>query len=168
MRLYIILVLISLSSCGVFNKTPQEKAFKHVRKAYEHLDKAKQLDPTISTSRVDTIKVPIVIQVSTVDSVFVPKQGDTVIVQNDRVLVKYIKLAGDSVYIYGECKADTVYIDVPVITDTIIKRESYRTAVMRILGLSKLEFWILHTFGILLLLFILIVIFYEKIKKIVL
>ena len=53
------------------------------------------------------------------DTTFVPVPGDTVTIQKDRLRVKYVRMAGDTVWIGGECLPDTIRVpvayEVPVI-----------------------------------------------------
>jgi hypothetical protein len=49
-----------------------------------------------------------------VDSIFVSPESDTVFISKERLKIKYVNLPGDSVFIEGECTADTVKITVPV------------------------------------------------------
>lgn len=54
------------------------------------------------------------------DSVFTSLPGDTVRITKDRLEIKYVKLAGEKVYIEGACLPDTLKIEVPVtVTRTI-------------------------------------------------
>jgi len=86
-----------------------------------HCRKCNQAQPTKSdtTYKIMTVEVPT----SSVDSVFVSIPGDTVIVTNDRVQLKYVRLPGkkDSVWIYGNCLPDTVEIKVPTLVTNEIK-----------------------------------------------
>lgn len=57
-----------------------------------------------------TLEIPVP-QVKT-DTIFESIEGDTVWIREDRLKIKYVNLPGDSVYIYGESMADTIYRDV--------------------------------------------------------
>lgn len=57
-----------------------------------------------------TLEIPVP-QVKT-DTVFESSEGDTVWIREDRLKIKYVNLPGDSVYIYGEAEADTIYKEV--------------------------------------------------------
>lgn len=127
--------------------SPVKRAQRHVRLAHEHIEKAKKLDPKIEFQTVvDTVQVPVITEHVKTDTLFVPTEKDTVYISKDRLRIKYVDLPGDTVYIEGECLPDTVLVEVPVIKETFIKQESYRTLVKRILGISTVEFWILHIF----------------------
>lgn len=53
------------------------------------------------------------------DTTFLPSVGDTITIEKERLRVKYVRMKGDTVYISGECLADTVFVpvnyEVPVI-----------------------------------------------------
>jgi hypothetical protein len=55
------------------------------------------------------------------DTIFESQEGDTVIIEKDRLKIKYVNLPGEKVYIEGECAADTVYIKTPVAINQTIK-----------------------------------------------
>jgi len=54
---------------------------------------------------VDTLLVHDTLLINSVqlDTLFTPIQGDTVYLTKDRLKIKYVKLAGDSVFITGKC-----------------------------------------------------------------
>lgn len=110
---YLVFLLI-LCSCGAANKL----------KRAERL--IKEAEAMGSRWHVDTIykEIPYYIDSVRVDSIFIAKVGDTVVIEKERLKLKYIRLAGDSVYIEAECEADTVYQRVPV---TITKEISAKT-----------------------------------------
>lgn len=91
----------------------------HLRQAKKHIFKAESLGAewTNDTVYINT-RVPVPeIQV---DSIVISKPGDTVVISKDRLLVKYVKLSGDTVFISGECLADTILVDVPVTITKVI------------------------------------------------
>lgn len=82
----------------------------------------KQAEAMGSSWHVDTVytEIPVYIDSVRVDSIFVAQVGDTVVIEKERLKLRYVRLPGDSVYIEAECKADTVYKRVPVtVTKTI-------------------------------------------------
>jgi hypothetical protein len=152
MKRFLIFAVIAIS---LFNCSASQRAQRHLSKAIDHIDKAKKLDPSISITRVDTVEKVVVRPESRVDSIFTSIPGDTVVIENERVKIKYVKLKGDTVYVEGVAKADTVIVKVPCESDILIKRENYKDIVRRVLGLNNLEFYLLHIFlGIFLLVFI--------------
>lgn len=109
-RTSIILLTLFLLSCGPASK---------LRRAERLISKAEEKG---ATWRVDTVykEVPLIVSQVKKDTVFESLPGDTVVIEKERLRVKYVKLPGDSVFIEGECKADTVYKEVPVtVTKTI-------------------------------------------------
>lgn len=84
-----------------------------------HLKQAEKLGSRVTT---DTVYQDVRVFVPKVqkDTVFSSMPGDTVTITKDRLQVKYVKLAGERVYIEGACLPDTVKISVPVeVTRTI-------------------------------------------------
>lgn len=105
-----IVILFILASCGAANK---------LKRAERLIAKAESMG---ATWRIDTVykEVPFYVDSVRVDSIFVAKVGDTVVIEKERLKLKYVRLAGDSVYIEAKCEADTVYQTVPVtVTKTI-------------------------------------------------
>ena len=66
------------------------------------------------------VKVPVFITETSVDTLFITKPGDTVVLNRDRLHVKYINLPGDSVFIEGKCDSVVVYKEVPVIVTNVV------------------------------------------------
>lgn len=100
---YLLIILI-LCSCGANNK---------LRRAERLIKEAEASGLKWS---IDTVykEIPVVINSVRVDSIFVAQVGDTVVIEKDRLKLKYVRLPGDSIFIEAECKADTVYKRVPV------------------------------------------------------
>lgn len=92
----------------------------HLRRAEKHLKKAELLG---SSWHVDTVykEVPFYVDSVRVDSIFVAKVGDTVVIEKERLKLKYVRLAGDSIYIEAKCEADTIYQKIPVTVTKTIK-----------------------------------------------
>lgn len=97
-------------SCGAANKLKRaEKLIKEAeaKGAVWHVDTVYQ-------------KVPIFIDSVRVDSIFIAKAGDTVLIEKERLRVKIIRLPGDSIRVEAKCEADTVYKEVPItVTKTL-------------------------------------------------
>lgn len=107
----IIVAVLLLASCGPAGKL--RRAEKLIKKAEEQ--------GAVWASDTITVKVPVVLTQTRLDSIFVSKPGDTVVLKEDRLEVRFVRLPGDSVFIEGECKADTVYKEVPVTVTNVIK-----------------------------------------------
>lgn len=112
-----ILLAMSLSSCGVGH---------YLRKAERALKKAEQLGAVITP---DTVykEIPVMVPEVHTDTVFKSVEGDTVIIEKDRLKIKYVRLPGEKVYIEGECEADTVRVTVPVTVTREIKTKGRPT-----------------------------------------
>lgn len=112
---YLVFLLI-LCSCSANNK---------LKRAERLIAKAESMG---ATWRIDTVykEIPYYVDSVRVDSIFIAKVGDTVVIEKERLRLKYIRLAGDSVYIEAECEADTVYQKVPItITKTIAAKVNW-------------------------------------------
>lgn len=94
---YLLLIVI-LSSCS---------SNYHLRRAkyHEKLAVAKGAEIDLDTLW-RTIEIPVP-EVKT-DTVFESEEGDTVVIQKDRLSIKYVNLPGEKVYIEGKCEADTI------------------------------------------------------------
>lgn len=108
------IILLILCSCA------SNKANRKLKRAERLIAQAEQLGIKWHT---DTIykEIPVFIPQVRVDSIFTSRVGDTVYLEKDRLKIKYIKLPGDSVFISGNCEADTVKISVPVTVNKEIK-----------------------------------------------
>ena len=105
MRTIVIILGFVLASCG----SPQAL----LKRAIERGAKV----------TIDTVYRDIAVIVPEVrhDSIFTSLPGDTVTITKDRLQVKYVKLAGEKVYIEGICLPDTVRVEVPVAVTTTIE-----------------------------------------------
>lgn len=138
--LILVLIAIGLSSCS-----EKSRATRQLKRAERALKKAEMLGADISADTIwRTLEIPVP-YVST-DTVFESIEGDTVVIQQDRLKIKYVNLPKDSVYIYGECEADTIYFDNPT---TVYKEISsgYTLWELVILAIAALPVgWGLFTF----------------------
>lgn len=84
-----------------------------------HLKKAIQKGAQVE---VDTVVKPITVFIPSVvkDTIFESRQGDTVRIEKERLRIKYVSLPGDSVYIHGESRADTIVREIPVTVTQIV------------------------------------------------
>lgn len=134
-------MILCLNGCS-----SQKKAQRHLSKALDHIAKAKKFDPSISLKRIDTLKVLVPIKETKVDTTFVPTPGDTVIIHKDKLTIKYLRMPGDTVWLEGVVAPDTVIVKVPCESETLIKRESYKDIVKRVLHIGNLGFVLIHVF----------------------
>jgi len=79
--------------------------------ASKHLQIAKRKDPSLFDTLVRVDSVPVIRTSVKKDTIYsYSETKDTIIFHKDRLTVKYFPLKEvDSVYISGECEADTVY-----------------------------------------------------------
>lgn len=114
---YIILLVI-LSACGPAHHLRRAERLKE--RMDEQIDKAITKGAEVKRDTVFKEIQVIVPEVKT-DTVFKAGPiGDTVTIIQEKLKIKYMKLPGDTVYIDGECEADTVKLIVPVETKTTI------------------------------------------------
>lgn len=104
----LVLILFLASSC---------RSLKSAAGLLRHADKDVQAaiakGAVIKSDTVfQQVKIPVP-QVKT-DTIFQAKDGDTVVIEKDRLLIRYIDRPGDTVEIHGECRTDTIYKEVPV------------------------------------------------------
>lgn len=65
----------------------------------------------------DTVfkEVPVFLTETKADTTFISRPADTVVLHKDRLKLKYVRFTGDTVFLSGECAADTVFQKVPVV-----------------------------------------------------
>lgn len=103
--LLLILMLMSCSSTW--------RASRHLRIANKHILKAEAFGAVWSADTVYKVVDVVVPQVK-IDTLIQTVQGDTVFIDKERLSLKFIRLPGDSIFIEAECKADTIYKEIPV------------------------------------------------------
>jgi hypothetical protein len=116
----------------------------HKNRAIHHYNKAKDLDSTFAL--MDTFKttVPVVVPEVRVDTLMEFREGDTVYIEKERLKIKIINFPGERIEVEGECETDTIYQEVMVPYEVLVREESYRSLVKRWLGINELIFWVLH------------------------
>lgn len=114
---YLLLVAILFNSCSLEKRL--ENKFKRAERKIEKL----------------TIKYPELLKKDTLhdtfkifsnqikhDTSFVSLPGDTTYVYKDKLRIKYVRV-GDTTYIEGECKGDTIIRTVEIPVDKIVVRK---------------------------------------------
>lgn len=124
----LLFIILLLSSCG-----PAAK----LRRAEKLIKKAEDMGAVWHVDSV-MVEVPVFVPETRVDSIFVSKPGDTVTLIQDRLKVKYVRLAGDSVFIEGKCDADTIRIKQTVTINKTIKAKGYSLWQLIVLALVML------------------------------
>lgn len=100
--LYLSLVAL-LSSCS---------SRYYLKRAQANLRKAESLGAQVKTDTVYVEKTVLVPEVK-VDTIVHSLVGDTVLIEKEKLRIKYVKLPGDSVYVEGKCDPDTIRLSVP-------------------------------------------------------
>jgi hypothetical protein len=116
-KIIIIIVSFILTSCCTTRQCKVEKA---EQKIYDLTQEFPELQ-----KQIDTIIVSDTIQIETisVDTSFNSSvSADTIIVEKDRIKIKYIK-TDSVVYLTGECEGDTIFITKEVPVEKIIIKE---------------------------------------------
>ena len=104
MRTIVILLLFTLCSCS---------SSWHLKQAEKHIRKAQIKGGSWSADTI-YVKDTVFVRSIRVDSILTIKQGDSVVLYKDRLHVVIRRLAGDSIFVTGECEADTIIRRVPV------------------------------------------------------
>lgn len=85
-----------------------------------HLNQAIKKGAQVKTDTVRVETETIIPKVEK-DTVFIePEIGDTVVIEKEKLKIKYVRLPGDTIYITGECEADTVISVVEIPCDQTI------------------------------------------------
>lgn len=91
----------------------------YLKKSERNLKKAIAKGASVTADTIYIENQVFVPEVKT-DTVFGSQEGDTVVIEKDRLKIKYVNLPGEKVYIEGECESDTIYVKTPVaVTNTI-------------------------------------------------
>jgi hypothetical protein len=114
MRITILLLTVLLLGCA------SNKANRKLKRAERLTAQAIELGAKVTPDTVYKWRTVFIDSVR-VDSIFTSVVGDTVYLERERLKVKYVRLKGDSIFIRGECLADTVKIQVPVTVTKNIK-----------------------------------------------
>jgi hypothetical protein len=151
-----LLILVILSSCSL------EKRIEHrLRRAERKIEKLTIKYPSILKKDTlhDTIEVytPLV----QYDTSFIDTNRDTIFINKDRLSIKYIRV-GDTTFIHGECKSDTIIKTIKVPYEKVVVRKQ---GIIEQLG-KNLKRILLIGFTLLILLIALYVIFKLLIKSI--
>ena len=109
-----ILLIIFFTGCA------SNKANRKLKRAEKLTKQAIELGAVVTPDTVYKWRTVFIDSVR-VDSIFTSIVGDTVYLEKERLRVKYVRLKGDSIFIRGECLADTVKIQVPVTVTKEIK-----------------------------------------------
>jgi len=117
MRGLLIGLLLVLSSCSLEHR--MEKKFRRAERKIEKLTirypELLKKDTLHDTIKITTQKVEV-------DTIFNSTDSDTVTLYKDKLRIQYVR-QGDTVYISGECKSDTIYKTISVPVEQIVVRK---------------------------------------------
>jgi len=151
-----LLILVILSSCSL-----EKRIERRLRRAERKIEKLTIKYPSILKKDTlhDTIEVytPLV----QYDTSFIDTNRDTIFINKDRLSIKYIRV-GDTTFIQGECKSDTIIKTIKVPYEKVVVRKQ---GIIEQLG-KNLKRILLIGFMLLIVLIALYVIFKLLIKSI--
>lgn len=117
MRGLVIALILILSSCSL-----EQRVEKKLRRAERKIEKLTILYPQLLKRDTINDTIQITIPQVEVDTFFQGKDGDTVTIYKDKLRIQYVR-QGDTVYLSGECQADTIYKTVSVPFEQIVVRK---------------------------------------------
>ncbi len=117
MRRLLIALILVLSGCSL-----EQRVEKKLRRAERKIEKLTILYPQLLKKDTVNDTIQITIPQVEVDTFFKSQDGDTVTLYQDRLRIQYVR-QGDTVYLSGECKSDTIYKIVSVPVEQIVVRK---------------------------------------------
>lgn len=117
MRGLVLALILILSSCSL-----EQRVEKKLRRAERKIEKLTILYPQLLKRDTINDTIQITIPQVEVDTFFQEKDGDTVTLYQDRLRIQYVR-QGDTVYLSGECKSDTIYKTVSVPFEQVVVRK---------------------------------------------
>ena len=136
----------------------EHRVEKKLRRAERKIEKLTILYPQLLKRDTINDTIQITIPQVQVDTFFQGKDGDTVTIYKDKLRIQYVR-QGDTVYISGECKSDTIYKTISVPVEQIVVRK--QTILEQLEKHSKRIIWL---FVILAILYIAIRVIWKFIK----
>ena len=114
---YLLLISLLFNSC-----TLEQRLEKKKRRAERKIEKLTIMYPDLLKH--DTIKdtFSMVIPAIKHDTAFIDTTSDTTYIYKDKLRIKYIRV-GDTTYIEGECKSDTIVRAVEIPVERIVVRK---------------------------------------------
>tara|TARA_R100000900_G_scaffold91953_1_gene71566 strand:- start:41 stop:547 length:507 start_codon:yes stop_codon:yes gene_type:complete len=115
--LYLFLIGILLNSCSLETRLERKQ-----RRAERKIEKLTIMYPDLLKR--DTVKDTFNIITSSIkhDTSFIDTTSDTTYIYKDKLRIKYVRV-GDTTYIEGECKGDTIIRTVEIPVETIVVRK---------------------------------------------
>ena len=115
--LYLFLISLILNSC-----TLEQRLEKKKRRAERKIEKLTIMYPDLLKR--DTIKDTFSMVVPSIkhDTAFIDTTSDTTYIYKDKLRIKYIRV-GDTTYIEGECKSDTITRTIEIPVERVVVRK---------------------------------------------
>jgi hypothetical protein len=115
--LYLFLILLICSSCSLEKRLDNKQ-----RRAERKIEKLTIKYPQLL--RRDTVKdtFNIITPLVKHDTSFIDTTSDTTYIYKDKLRIKYIRI-GDTTYIEGECKSDTIVQTIEIPVERIVVRK---------------------------------------------
>lgn len=136
------LLIFAVIAALVFGCSIEKQINHHNKQAARHAAKAikKGYEPQADTVYIlDTVFVAETRH----DTTFVDIIGDTIIIEQERLRIKYVRFA-DSVYIEGVCIADTIIKEIPItVQETVYINRSFFDYIGVNTRLKRALFWVL-------------------------
>jgi len=117
MRGLVTALILILSSCSL-----EQRVEKKLRRAERKIEKLTILYPQLLKRDTINDTIQITIPQVEVDTIFQGTDGDTVTIYKDKLRIQYVR-QGDTVYISGQCKTDTIYKTVSVPFEQVVVRK---------------------------------------------
>lgn len=133
---FILLTTLLFTSCSI-----EQRMENKLRRAERRIEKLTIKYPGLikKDTLYDTIRV--VSDGVKIDTSFVNVPGDTMYLYKDKLRIKYVRV-GDTTYIRGECKSDTIIQTIKIPFEKIVVREE--GIINQIKGyLKRYLFWII-------------------------
>lgn len=113
----LILLTVLFTACSI-----EQRFERKLRRAERKIEKLTLKYPQLLQK--DTLRDTLTVKIPSIyhDTAFVPADGDTVIIEKDRLRVQYIT-RNDSVFIQGECIGDTIIREIKIPVDRVVVRK---------------------------------------------
>ena len=115
--LYLLLILFAFNSCSLEKRTENKQ-----RKAERKIEKLTIKYPQLLKQDTITDTLNVFIPKVKHDTSFIGTASDTTYIYKNKLRIKYIRV-GDTTYIEGECKGDTIIQTVNIPVERIVVRK---------------------------------------------
>jgi hypothetical protein len=118
MKKYIILLILPLITVSCSYEKKLKRANKKIERLTKRFPELLEKDTLYDTFNIITPEIKY-------DTAFIDVPGDTTIITRDKLEIKYVRI-GDSVFIEGKCKGDTIVQTVEIPYEKIVyKKEGF-------------------------------------------